>query len=564
MTGCALPFPDMMRFASIIICLTLLLSAGNLPALDLGGEVAVVYNTRVPESKGVADHYAEVRHVPENQVIGLGLPATETMTRTEYQDQLETPLRRELADRRLLVLEPDTTRTNLDARKVKEAKIRFLVLCYGVPLKIVADGSLNEPGQEKLPKELCGRNDAAVDSELCLLPWPNPHRMLSGFTPNPFYGATNPLVFNPANGLLIVARLDGPDATVARHLVDKAVQAEADGLWGRAYFDERGLPGGDAAKKGDDWILAAAQAAHQYGFDTVVDEQPGTFSAGFPMSQIALYAGWYEADVSGPFKQPNVEFMSGAFAYHLHSFSAWTLRSTTNHWCGPLLAKGATATMGCVEEPYLDGTPNLAIFFTRWLSGFGFGAAAYASQGALSWQTTVIGDPLYRPFGRDPRQLHESLLVRHSPMVEWSCLRVINLSLIHGVNLGKLTEYVHDSDPEGRSAILTEKLGELYQRGGHTNRAIESWRRALKLDSTPLQTIRLTFTLANALDDSGRGNEALAFYDDFLSRNPSYPDALALYQKMEPMAKRLHQKSKAKHYAAEIERLTPPPPAGSK
>ena len=47
----------------------------------------------------------------------------------------------------------------------------------------------------------------------------------------------------------------------------------------------------------------------------------------------------------------------------------------------------------------------MAVFFTRWLKGFSFGEAAYASQPVLSWQTTVIGDPLYRPFGQDPRKV---------------------------------------------------------------------------------------------------------------------------------------------------------------
>ena len=45
------------------------------------------------------------------------------------------------------------------------------------------------------------------------------------------------------------------------------------------------------------------------------------------MSQIAIYCGWYDENVSGPFTLPKVEFMPGAFAYHLHSFSAATLRS---------------------------------------------------------------------------------------------------------------------------------------------------------------------------------------------------------------------------------------------
>jgi hypothetical protein len=67
-----------------------------------------------------------------------------------------------------------------------------------------------------------------------------------------------------------------------------------------------------------------------------------TFDAGFPMSQIAIYIGWYDANVSGPFSRPTVEFMPGAFAYHLHSYSAHPFRSTSQGWVGPLLAKGAT------------------------------------------------------------------------------------------------------------------------------------------------------------------------------------------------------------------------------
>ena len=91
-------------------------------------------------------------------------------------------------------------------------------------------------------------------------------------------------------------------------------------------------------------------------------------------------------------------------AYHLHSYSAYTLRSTNQYWCGPLLAAGATATMGCIDEPFLAGTPNMEVFFSRWLLlGFTFGEAACAAQGAVSWQTTVVGDPLFRPFGGNPQ-----------------------------------------------------------------------------------------------------------------------------------------------------------------
>ena len=241
-----------------------------------------------------------------------------------------------------------------------------------------------------------------------------------------------PRSLNPTNGILLVARLDGPTADIARGLVDKALQAERDGLWGRAYFDARGLTQSQTNYwLGDEWILGAAQISRALGFETVVDDKPGLFPLDFPMSQIALYAGWYADSACGPFQLPKVEFMPGAFAYHLHSFSAATLRSASQGWCGPLLAKGATCTMGCVYEPYLPLTPNVALFLERFTIGqFTFGEAAWAAQPALSWQTTVVGDPLYRPFGKSPQALHDELARRHSPLIEWSFLRLVNMQLI--------------------------------------------------------------------------------------------------------------------------------------
>ena len=106
-----------------------------------------------------------------------------------------------------------------------------------------------------------------------------------------------------------------------------------------------------------------------------MDENPGTFPASFPMSHIAFYAGWYEQDVSGPFARPIVEFMPGAFAYHLHSFSANTLHSSNQFWAGPLLAKGAACALGSVDEPYLNATPEMSIFTARFFCPLS-GAAA--------------------------------------------------------------------------------------------------------------------------------------------------------------------------------------------
>src|SRR5205814_3803105 len=130
---------------------------------------------------------------------------------------------------------------------------------------------------------------------------------------NPFFLATNANFMQPTKGILLVARLDGPSASIAQGLVDKAIEAETNGLWGRAYFDARGLTNGEY-RIGDEWIRNAANAARKNGFETVLDENPNTFSAGYPLSQVALYAGWYDWNVSGPFTRPTVEFMPGAFA----------------------------------------------------------------------------------------------------------------------------------------------------------------------------------------------------------------------------------------------------------
>ena len=116
------------------------------------------------------------------------------------------------------------------------------------------------------------------------------------------------------------------------------------------------------------------------------------------MTDCALYYGWYAGGVAGPFSQPAFKFLPGAIAVHIHSFSASTLRDPNANWVGPLLTKGATASLGNVYEPYLQFTAQLNVFNDRLLHGFTFAESAYMSVQALSWMTVMVGDPLYRPY----------------------------------------------------------------------------------------------------------------------------------------------------------------------
>jgi len=546
-----------MKHSARIICGIMLILGVNLYGAEDGSSVVVVYNALMPRSRDVAEHYAAKRGVPASQVQGFDITVSEIMTRKEYREQLQEPLLNFLESKGLFVFDnPLSSGTDAaPVRKLRQSPIRYLVLCYGVPLRIAEDPSLAEPKADQVPEHL-RRNGAAVDAELSILPLSYQKVMLTGPLLNPFFGTTNSALLSPTNGFLLVARLDGPNAGIASALVDKAMEAERDGLWGRAYFDMRGLTNG-AYEKGDESIAAAARIARMLGYETVVDDRPETFSAGFPMSQIALYAGWYDSQVSGPFTRPNVEFMPGAFAYHLFSFSAATLRSTTNYWCGPLLAKGAAATLGCVDEPYLEFTPNMEIFFGRWLlSGFTFGEAAYAAQSGLSWQTTVIGDPLYSPTKVSAQAHHQQLIAQGSKLVEWSHLRWVDLNLAAGGSKEEFVRYLEHEPATARSAVLTEKLGDLCAALGKTHTAITEYQRALKLRPTSQQTVRLTLELGEKLMAESKQADALKLYDGFVKSFPGYPDAVDLYRKMEAIARKLGKESDAVLYATEIRRLT--------
>jgi uncharacterized protein (TIGR03790 family) len=502
-----------------------------------GDEVVVVYNTRVSESKAVAEYYAKMRHVPAKQVFGFALTTDERISRDEFRDSLQLPLAHKLEDAGLWRFGSVTNTTGngqpgMVERRVVACKIRYAVLCYGVPLGIAPVPVQHEPGKQIAHPESL-RDEAAVDSELAWLPLVEMGVSPAGPLRNWVYGTTNTASLNPTNGVLLVARLDGPNADIARGLVDKALEAERDGLWGRAYFDARGLDKTNSFYLGDEWILSAGEICREVGFETTVDKNPATFPADFPLSQIAIYCGWYDRTVSGPFALPKVEFMPGAFAYHLDSFSAATIRSTNENWVGPLLAKGATCTMGCVNEPYLAGTPNVAAFLARLIAGgFTFGEAAWAAQPLLSWQTTVVGDPLYRPFAKEPAELHAEFARTHNPLIEWSYLRIVDLGLVHGTPVAQLAAFLETIPATTNSAVLTEKLADLYQMQGKPSSAIGTYRHVLTLNPSPEQRIRIRLTLGEKLLAQNRAADAIGNYQQLLKEAPDYPGKPGIKSKL--------------------------------
>ncbi len=541
------------------------LSGASVPA-DESAEsesVVVVFNQNLPDSEAVAQHYATKRQIPKDRILGLDLPDKETVSRAVFQKKLQRPLAAIFRKRGWFEFEDapqENDKAELAVPKVKKSSIRYLTLCYGVPLRIQSDRTIREEGMEELPAAM-RRNQAAVDSELATLPHP---LKLYGYHVNPVYEATNSLTIRPENGILMVARLDGPSPQIAKRLVDMAIAAEQNGLWGRAYFDLRGLESGEY-KLGDDWIAHAAALSRHLGFETYEDRKPGTFPETLPISHAALYAGWYDAHVSGPFRRGKVEFMPGALAYHLHSYSAWTVRSKTERWVGPLLEAGATATMGCVYEPYLALSPHLHVFFESMFRGFSFGEAAYASQPAVSWQTTVVGDPLYRPFANLPA-LQAKLQRENSPLIEWLILLNINRAIAGQISMDQILESIkNDTEVQKKiqkSAVLSEKLGDLLYEQEKRDGAVSQYQQARQRKPSPQQDLRIGQRLAALLQETGDEAEALSVYLNLIERHPQFAGKTEMLRKAQNLAEKLGLREKLREIqrrlSADEEKAKPP------
>lgn len=358
----------------------------------------VVFNKNQPQSAEIARHYAKQRGVPLDHLIELSCSIQEEITRADYNAAILKPIR-EFAQQHHFLRYGPLDRPDGKGRQIValDSALKFIVICYGVPLKIAHDPEERVGDEFKDIRSDLLTNAASVDSELANLP--SPQQPITALLVNPLFKRSFSETPGWQHRLVCVSRLDGPTPELARKLVDDALKAEKIGLHGRAFFDLRGIAETNPGyKTGDAWIRGARKLFEEKGWEIVSDENEAVFGDNVDAADCAVYAGWYAADLAGPFKAAGFRFRPGAIGYHIHSASADTLRSPDANWSGPLLARGVAATLGCVYEPYLQMTPNVDVFFQRLLEGCDFGEAAYSCQQFLSWMTTVVGDPLYRPF----------------------------------------------------------------------------------------------------------------------------------------------------------------------
>ena len=452
--------------------------------------VVVLANRDLPKSVELAKFYLKKRGIPERNLIALPMPIEEAISRKDYEEQIEKPLLHVLRDRNLI---KQRMRAKIfgGERSIEWAtsEVHFyaLVSMYGVPVKILdtkpklAQAVQNRTG---FSDKMMHRNGAAVDAELSCLLLDDYSR--AGPLPNPWYNSQGFTQIDKNKIYLLATRLDGPTPQIVRNMIEGALEVEKYGLRGGCYIDKFG-----PFKMGDIWMEEAYQRLKRLGMEMytnpIVDT---TWSEDYPMEHPAIYLGWYAPEVNGPFLRDDLQFAPGAIAYHLHSFSAMELRTDKKFWVGPLLAKGAAATMGCVDEPYLHHTPDLAIFASRLGMGYSFGEAAYMSLRSLSWQITVIGDPLYTPFRRQENQQLQRADKDDLADLDWLLITRIN-RLARDSQLHTAMDMCRNGIRATNSWRLREKLGDLYASNGMHRDALVEFSRLLPQLEHPAALTRI-------------------------------------------------------------------------
>jgi uncharacterized protein (TIGR03790 family) len=379
-------------------------------------EILVLANSNHAASVRLARYYCERRGVPSGHVVPLALGTTlrDTVSRDDYEKRIAQPIRRLLSTR------PDM------------AGIKCLVTTYGIPFRVGARGPLSqhearliqirtrlEQAKEAVSQlEAADRKSSAeyrqharqvtaLQAEINWIEGKETHASVDSELSMALFGTYELYRWQPnlvrsnapqPSRTLMVCRLDGPDYGIAAGLVDKALEAEANGLTGTAYVDSRGMFSKDAYGHYDQSLRDLALLIQLRTSLPVKEERTSALFEPGSCPDTALYCGWYSVS-----KYVDAfAFVPGAVGFHIASFEAASLRDpNSTQWCPAMLTRGITATLGPVAEPYLHSFPEPKAFFSELFAGSCLVETFYHTKPFNSWQLVLIGDPLYRPFRGD-------------------------------------------------------------------------------------------------------------------------------------------------------------------
>ena len=541
----------------LFLALGLSLLSSPTAATGLEAEkVIVLANANLPESVRIAEHYAAKRAIPAANIIELETSTEETISLRTYVESIHNPLLEVLIERDWVtaVKASGTDRSGRTRLSAAVHSVDCIVTIRGIPLRFENAAELIDEGSEAVPAQF-NVNRAAVDSELSLIAVPG-RTSMTAFVPNPYFAGGKGGQAD-RDSVIPVTRLDGPSSSAVINLIDRTLEAEQTGLMGRAYFDI----GGPHAK-GDTWMNAAGDLAQAAHFDTDFETTKRPMDARHRLDAPAIYMGWYRPKAYGPWAEPSWPVPPGAIAYHLHSFSATTVRSANRAWLGAFVRQGYCAMLGNVYEPYLELTHRPQIFLDALLQGAPFAVAALRSQPALSWMTVALGDPLYRPFAVE---LDTQLEVgTESPFAAYLFIRELNRLQAEG-QAEEAVAFARRQFTEHPSLALGYALARLHSQQGEPAEAVEALGIIRYISRFSRDEWVLVREIADLLHRCGESPLALDLYKNLLAESGlSKALRLSLLERGADLATEAGNSRLASSWSMEAQRLKEPKPVKSK
>lgn len=329
--------------------------------------VLVVINIDSEASAKIGQAYHALRQVPEENICFIRCSSEEVIDRREYDEQVRLPVLRHILDHGL------------------GRKLTFIVTTSGIPLKIA-------PGIERDGIQTM----ASLDSELALI---GLDYRLEGPVRNP-YLHRDERFDSTRMDYYLVARLDGPNPEDVIARIRDGITVEKDqsfGARGFARFDlhpeETSL--GERLNSSIQHLYRTMR--RQERFMGRIEPPENTTLRLFREDagiNTFFFSGWEEEEY-----EPKVfSWVQGAIAVPLDPVTASTMRDAEKSWIAAAVQAGVTGSIGNIADPGELGRPSVAGLFEYIRAGYTWGEAAYMCVPYLSWQTVVIGDPLYAPY----------------------------------------------------------------------------------------------------------------------------------------------------------------------
>lgn len=335
-------------------------------------QVVVIANQNAPVSERIAEHYLRARSVPPANLCRIRTSAAESVSRQVYEQEIEQPVARFLAGRKL------------------SESVLFLVTTLGVPLRV--QGAVGK----------LGADGAAVDSELTLL-YAKLHGErfpAAGIVPNPYYRATGPFS-HPHYRIYLVTRLAGYDFADVQQMIDRSLQARNRG---RIILDLKS----DDHQEGNQWMREAARQLPPGR--VVLETSPAVL---YDQKDVIGYCAWGSNDPNRKRRGTGFHWLPGALATEYVSTNGRTFARPPDDWtlstwreparwfagspqtlAADYVHEGVTGSSGHIDEPFLQFTARPQYLFPHYLAGRTLAEAYYSAMPALSWQNIVLGDPL--------------------------------------------------------------------------------------------------------------------------------------------------------------------------